>query len=68
MLTGDCFGLRHFAYDRVDKLQSNANIKILTKILTFIDYCNEKKLIAITVYQQHKIHKSSFIIMNATNY
>lgn len=43
MLTGDCFGMRHFAYDRVDKLQSNANIKILTKILTFIDYCNEKK-------------------------
>lgn len=30
--------MRYFVYDRVDKLQSNVNIKILIKILMFIDY------------------------------
>lgn len=60
--------MRYFVYDRVDKLQSNVNIKILIKILMFIDYCNEKKLIVIIVYQQYKIYKFLFIIMNVINY
>lgn len=60
--------MRYFVYDRVDKLQSNVNIKILIKILMFIDYCNEKKLGVIIVYQQYKIYKFLFIIMNVINY